>query len=227
MAVDQDVGDRRVLEQRLERPEAEQLVEDVADQLLALGMVERVVLLGQLLGDDVADFGLDLLARHLVERLQVDEVEQPLVKLDLELGMLVALGERAGVADRDQPMLLERALLLLFARRVGVRPVYGSATCLALQSERGGNAGVEHIEILAERALALDLVDRNAAVDRRAHQREVVADGVGDVAAERLAHVGGRMVRAMALFEAVDDDPDVELAEVLRFEQVELAPARG
>ena len=99
VAVDQDVGDRRVLEQRLERAEAEQLVEHVADQLLALGMVERVVLLGQLLGDDVADFVLDLLARHLVERRQVDQVEQPLVKLDLEVGVLVALGEGAGIAD--------------------------------------------------------------------------------------------------------------------------------
>ncbi len=35
--VDHDVGDRRVLEQRLQRPEPEQLVEDVLDQLLALG----------------------------------------------------------------------------------------------------------------------------------------------------------------------------------------------
>ena len=128
VAVDQDVGDRRVLEQRLERAEAEQLVEDVGDQLLALGMVERVILLRQLLGDDVADFRLDLLARHLFERLKVDEVEQTLVKLDLELGMLVALGEGAGIADRDEPMLVERALPLLVGRRLGVRPACGFAT---------------------------------------------------------------------------------------------------
>ena len=44
------------------------------------------------------------------------------MQLDLELGMLVALGERAGVADRDQPMLVERALALLLVlngRRAG------------------------------------------------------------------------------------------------------------
>ena len=76
VAVDQDVGDRGVLEQRLERPEAEQFVEHVADQLLALGMVERMLLLGQLFLDDVADLVLDLLARHGVERGQVDEIEQ-------------------------------------------------------------------------------------------------------------------------------------------------------
>ena len=167
MAVDQDVGDRRVLEQRLERAEAEQLVEDVADQLLALGMVERVVLLGQLLGDDVADFGLDLLARHLVERLQVDEVEQPLVKLDLELGVLVALGERAGVADRDQPVLVERLRWRFSARRrlaLAMR-VCGFATSSTLQAQCGRNAGVERVEVLAERALALDLA-RSARRDR-------------------------------------------------------------
>jgi len=59
-AVDQDVGDRAVLEQRLERAEAEQFVEDVVGQLAALGGVERVALLGQLLLDDVADLILDL-----------------------------------------------------------------------------------------------------------------------------------------------------------------------
>ena len=73
VAVDQDIGDRWILEQRLERTKAEEFVEDVADELLALGLVERLVLLCELLGDDVADFGLDLLARHLFERLQVDE----------------------------------------------------------------------------------------------------------------------------------------------------------
>src|SRR5205085_10768821 len=84
-------------------------VEHVADQLLALGMVERVILLGELLGDDVADFLLDLRTRHLVERLEVDEVEQALVELDLEVGMLVALGERAGIANRDEALLVDRA----------------------------------------------------------------------------------------------------------------------
>ena len=34
--VDQDVADRRVAQQRLERPETEHLVEDLAEQRLAL-----------------------------------------------------------------------------------------------------------------------------------------------------------------------------------------------
>ena len=110
VAVDQDVGDGRVLEQRLERAQAEQLVEDVADQLLALGLIERLVLLGQLFVDDVADLRLDLLAGHFVERRQVDKVEQALVQLDLQVGVGIALGESAGIADRNQPMLLDVAL---------------------------------------------------------------------------------------------------------------------
>ena len=111
MPVDQDVGDRRVLEQGLERPQSKKLVEDVADELLALSLVERLVLLRELLRDDIADFGLDLQARHLFKRLQVDEVDQSLVKLDLELGMLVAFRESAGVANGDQAMLLDRPLV--------------------------------------------------------------------------------------------------------------------
>ena len=65
-----------------------------------------MVLLAELLGDDIADLGLDLLARHLVERRQIDEVEQPLVKLDLEVGLGVALLEGAGVAGLHQPRIV-------------------------------------------------------------------------------------------------------------------------
>ena len=89
MAVDQDVGDRRVLEQRLERAEAEQLVEHVLGQLLALGEVQRCALLSELLRDQVAHLGLDLLARQILERREIDEVEQAVVQLDLEVGVAI------------------------------------------------------------------------------------------------------------------------------------------
>ncbi len=71
MAVDQNVGDRRVFQQRLDRPKAQQFVEHVIDQLLALGMVERVPLLVEFLEDDVADFVRDLRARHFFQRLRL------------------------------------------------------------------------------------------------------------------------------------------------------------
>ena len=108
ISVDQDIGDRRVLQERLDRPQAQQLVEDVANERLALLVVERLVLLRQFLVDDIADFGLDLLARHLVECLQIDDVQQPLVKLDLEIGMRVPVGERSRVADRDDAKFFGR-----------------------------------------------------------------------------------------------------------------------
>ena len=65
--VDQDVGDRRVLEQRLERAEAEQLVEHVVDERLALDEAERhaLVLAVEQVLDDRADLRLGVRARHL------------------------------------------------------------------------------------------------------------------------------------------------------------------
>ena len=64
---------------------------------------------------------------------QVDEVEQPLVKLDLQLGVLVALVESAGVADRDQPVLVERVRALLVGERRGVGRLADLPHRLALQ----------------------------------------------------------------------------------------------
>ncbi len=116
VAVDQYVGDRIVLEQRLDRAEAEHLVQHVVDQLLALRMVEGVALLVELLEDDVADLLLDLSSRHFLERRQVDEAEQPLVKLDLQFGVQVIGSEGAGIADGHQPPFLLGPLGGLFGR---------------------------------------------------------------------------------------------------------------
>ena len=116
MAIDQDVGNRRILEQGFERPEPEQFVEHVGDELLALGIVERVALFAELLDDDRADLILDLRARAGFERGQVDEVEQPLVKLDLELGVRLVLAECAGIAGGEQAALLFVALGRVRAR---------------------------------------------------------------------------------------------------------------
>src|SRR5829696_7834830 len=108
ISVYQDIRDRRILQERLDWPKAQQLVEDVADEGLPLLVVERLVLLRQFLVDDISDFRLDLLTRHLVECLQIDDVQQPLVKLDLEIGMCVPVGERSRVPDRDNAKLFGR-----------------------------------------------------------------------------------------------------------------------
>ena len=91
IAVDQDVGDRRILEQRLERPEAEQFVEHVADQLLALGLVERVVLLAPVPRRRCRRLRPGSARATSGRAPKVDQVQQALVKLDLEVGVRVAL----------------------------------------------------------------------------------------------------------------------------------------
>ena len=64
-----------------------------------------------LLGRGIIRF--DLRVRHLVERRQVDQFEQTLVKLDLELGVRIALGKCAGIAEGHQALLIARERGLL------------------------------------------------------------------------------------------------------------------
>src|SRR4030095_9959057 len=95
--VDQDVGDRRVLEQRLERPEAEELSEDVADQRLALAESERnaLVLAVEEILDENADLGLGFRLRGPRQLIEVQPVEELLVNLALER----LVGRRACIGD--------------------------------------------------------------------------------------------------------------------------------
>ena len=55
VAVDQDVVDGRVLQQRLDRPEAGHLVDDLVDEVLELLRVERDALGQHVLGDQRGD----------------------------------------------------------------------------------------------------------------------------------------------------------------------------
>src|SRR5205085_547319 len=89
---------------------SQKLVQHVTDELLPLGMIQRVLLLGELFDDNIPNFVFDLRARHLIECLKIDEVEQALVKFDLQIRVQVAFGERARIADGDQSMFLARAL---------------------------------------------------------------------------------------------------------------------
>jgi hypothetical protein len=88
VGIDQNVGDRVVLQERLERPEPEEFVEDFVDQLVALAQVERPVFLDQQLADHLADLPAKLLGRHLVDDRKIEHVEQALVQRDLEVGQL-------------------------------------------------------------------------------------------------------------------------------------------
>ena len=90
--VDQDIADRMVLEQHLERPQAERFVEHFLDQPLALAAVEeRLFGVAQVL-DDQADFAAEHVALQLADAVQVELIDQLVVDLALELVELFGLG---------------------------------------------------------------------------------------------------------------------------------------
>ncbi len=140
VGVDQDVADRRVAQQRLERPEAEDLVDDVAEDHLALGHAERHALFGDQVEQQRADLRLGARPLGRRERLEVQAVEQLAVDVGLQLEVLrprrfrraVAAGAAGGDGGFSERLMLgvfrlekaeERApLLRLGLRLVGMTP---------------------------------------------------------------------------------------------------------
>ena len=97
VGVDQDVADRRVAQQRLERPEPEDFVEHLAEERLALARLSGVAFFGEQLEEQRADFALRARAIGLRQRLEVQAVEQLLVNVGLQLEVLL----RAAPAARS------------------------------------------------------------------------------------------------------------------------------
>ena len=92
--VDEDVADGRVLEQEFQRPQAEGLVEHLADELLALVTVEqRVLIVAQVL-DDQADLAAQRVAFELSHLGQIELVDQLAVDALLELLEIALFGVR-------------------------------------------------------------------------------------------------------------------------------------
>ena len=92
VAVDEDVGDRRVAQQRLERTEAEDLVEDLDDQRVALELAEgrRLRFDVQHRVDEAANLRLGVLAADARQSIEMEPVQQVLVHPPLQalvLGM--------------------------------------------------------------------------------------------------------------------------------------------
>ena len=75
---------------------------------------------------------------------------------------------------------------------------------LPIQVERGRDARVERFDVLAERALALDVENCDAAVGGSADQGGIVGQRVGNVAAERLAADKGAGLGRLNLSVATD-----------------------
>ncbi len=81
--VDHDVCDRRVTHQRLERPQAECLVQDFVDEPLALGQVEQVGALAAQFLRDSPHLQPQLVFLHRADGREVHSGDQSLVKLFL------------------------------------------------------------------------------------------------------------------------------------------------
>ncbi len=84
--VDQDVGDQRVSEERLERPEPRDLVYDLLDQSFTAHRIEFDLLMLHELGDGLPDLlGQRPLIFDLAQRRQVHVLDDLAVKSDLQL----------------------------------------------------------------------------------------------------------------------------------------------
>jgi hypothetical protein len=93
--VDQDVRNARVLEDRLDRPEPRELVDDLVDEIAQLARVERDALGGDVLADEILDLAVQLGARNPFDVRQIELVDQPVVQPHLrfeELGRLQQAG---------------------------------------------------------------------------------------------------------------------------------------
>ena len=109
VAVDQNVVDGRILEQRLDRSESHHLVEDLGDEVFQLLRVEGQPFRHGVLRDHPVNLAADFVLRHLLERGQVDLLDQPAMQPDLGIEQLFAqqraasgrFGSRLGL-DRRQ-----------------------------------------------------------------------------------------------------------------------------
>ena len=92
-----------IAEQRFERAQAEELVEDVDDERLALGQRERRRLVAALddLEDDAANLRLRLLLSHLRQPLEVQPVEQIVVDPGLQVLITLLPRIRRGAGHRN------------------------------------------------------------------------------------------------------------------------------
>ena len=97
VAVDQDVGDGRILEQWLQRTQAENLVQNFARQTLAFGEAERNRLAVDRVADQQQNFFASRGARCAAQFFQVQPVENLAMKIGFDL---LVLGSFEGLQIR-------------------------------------------------------------------------------------------------------------------------------
>ena len=97
-AVDQDIADRVVLKQKLQRAQAERLVEDLFNQTLAFGAVEEGLLGVAEVLDDETDLAAENVPLQLADLVQVELVHEFSVDLPLEEIEFLRLGGFGGAS---------------------------------------------------------------------------------------------------------------------------------
>lgn len=80
MPVDQNVGDGRVLEQWLKRAKANHFINNVVNQCIQFGNIQRKALFPNLLGDISEDFAAHILNRHALQSGKIEVLNQLAMK---------------------------------------------------------------------------------------------------------------------------------------------------
>ena len=90
-AVDENIGNGGILEQRFERAQTEDLVEDLARQLLALGETQRDGLAVHGTADEDENFFARRISGRAAKFFQVEAVEDLAMQVGFDLLVLAAL----------------------------------------------------------------------------------------------------------------------------------------
>ena len=98
--VDQNVADRRIAQQRLERTETEHVVEDLGEQRFPLRQAERRRFLRQQLREQRADFAFRFGTLDMRERFEVQSTEQ--LAMDAGAQLEILLSNRSPEPERQR-----------------------------------------------------------------------------------------------------------------------------
>ncbi len=81
VGIDENVGDRRILEQRLDRAEANHLIDQIFDEGLQFALIKRDALDSNIVADIDTKLPDQFLPRHSLKQRQVELIDDPRVDL--------------------------------------------------------------------------------------------------------------------------------------------------
>ncbi len=90
VAVDQDIVDARILEQRFERAQARHFVHNFRDKVAKFLRIQRKTLDQHILRNQLLDVPPEFFFWHLIQRRKIDLLDQPPVQTHLGVEQLIA-----------------------------------------------------------------------------------------------------------------------------------------